>query len=55
MSLSQKWIAFCKKKLDAWMLKFQRDSEVTLEEWNELQSSYKNLFGEKFTRKHNHE
>lgn len=41
----------CKKYLDKWMLALQRDSYITLDSWNELQSSYKETFGHSFIRR----
>ena len=50
MKLQAKFLAFCKPHLDRWMLAFQRDAGVGLDEWKELQADYKSIYGKEFER-----
>jgi type VI protein secretion system component VasK len=50
MRLQERWLAFCKKHIDNWMLKFQRDDSVSLKDWQELQEEYKALYGKDYER-----
>lgn len=51
MKLHERWLAFCKKYLDTWMLEFQRAPDISLDEWKELQEAYKTLYGKDYERK----
>lgn len=51
MNLSSKFLAFCKPHLDRWMLTFQRDNGIGLEDWKQLQSDYKKVYGKDYERK----
>ena len=52
MSLSEKWLSFCKRHIDKFMARWQKDSEISYSEWNELQSQYKKTFGKNYDRNH---
>ena len=50
VTLQEKWLAFCKKYIDKWMLEFQRAPDVSLKDWQECQEAYKTLYGKQYER-----
>jgi hypothetical protein len=50
MTLHERWLAFCKKYLDKWMLAFQRSPDVSYSDWKELQVEYKKVYNKDYER-----
>lgn len=42
--MSEKWLAFCKPYLDRMMAWARKDSDVSYDDYNELQKRYKDLY-----------
>lgn len=48
--IAKKFYKWWKNKVDQWMQEFQRDPDVSLEEWKQIKAEYKAHFGETYIR-----
>jgi hypothetical protein len=50
MGLKTSWLHFTRPYVDRMMLDYQRNPEISLADWKEMQEDYKNTYGEYYER-----